>query len=271
MTKNPRIRKWKKTKSFLRKLQTDNLSDLSASFSYYALLSLGPFSVGLVLASTFLPSSQIDGVFVWVEQLFGPSTRSTFEMVWAEAQRPGPRSLAGFLSLVGILLFSAAIFSQLQSSLNRIFRVRRRAIHQWLLKQLLSVALVFGLLIVLLSAAFLTSLSQALPAMSAIEIPRLIPWISLVVVGLGIAVLFRWLPDTHVGWRAALPSAFAVAIGMQIARSLFAFYLSSSTTLSLYGAAASFPIFLVWVYVTSFLFFLGAELAHFLNEKYPSI
>lgn len=260
--KNSRLRR------FYRKLERDRLSDLSAAFSYYALLSLAPFAVGLILASTFLPEEQIESVFVWVGQLLGSGVREAAELVWSQAKRPGPRSLAGSLSLLAILVFSSAIFNQIQGSLNHIFRVKRTAVKQWLLKRLLSIALVFGLLGALLLASIVSSLLSAFENPLGLPIPSLLPWAASLGLCLAIALLYRWLPDVSVRWKAALPAAFLVVFGMSIARYGFAFYLSSSTVLSLYGAAATLPAFLVWVYVSSYLFFLGAELTHYWNEKF---
>jgi membrane protein len=249
------------------KLGDDRLSDLSAAFSYYALLSLAPFSVGLILASTFLPEKMIDGVFVWIDEILGERTRDAFYFVWTEAKRPGPRTLAGFLSLVGVLLFASAVFNQLHRSLNTIFGVKRAPLKMWVRKRLLSMGLSLGAVFIFIVAAVATSFLTALEQFLPVNLPVFVSMLAAIALTLTITLLYRWLPDTSVSWWAAFPSAILVMLGMTASQSFFSWIMSFSTTFSLYGAAAALPLFLVWVYITSYVFFLGAELAFALNKK----
>jgi membrane protein len=79
---------------------------------------------------------------------------------------------------------------------------------------------------------------------------------------LGLAGLFHYVPNTHVRWRHALAGAIFVAVGFEVAKRLLAWYLVQVPTYSVvYGAFATLPIFLVWIYVSWVIVLLGAVIA----------
>jgi membrane protein len=83
-----------------------------------------------------------------------------------------------------------------------------------------------------------------------------------VLLGLGMAALFRYVPNTTVRWNHALSGGFFVAIGFEIAKRGLGWYLRQIPTYSMvYGAFATVPIFLVWIYLGWVIVLLGAVIA----------
>jgi membrane protein len=79
--------------------------------------------------------------------------------------------------------------------------------------------------------------------------------------------LYYYLPNTHVDWRHALTGGVAVALGLELAKNLLAFYLAQMPTYSaIYGAFSAVPILLVWIYVAWVVVLLGAVLTASLPE-----
>ena len=77
----------------------------------------------------------------------------------------------------------------------------------------------------------------------------------------GITALYRFVPNTHVDWRPLLVGSFVTALVLEMARSVLTIYLSSMSTFSMvYGAFATVPILLVWIYTTWVVVLLGAVL-----------
>lgn len=77
----------------------------------------------------------------------------------------------------------------------------------------------------------------------------------------GISALYRFVPNTHVPWRQVLVGSLGTTLVMEIARSLLTWYLARMSTFSLvYGAFATVPILLVWIYMTWSIVLLGAVL-----------
>jgi len=74
--------------------------------------------------------------------------------------------------------------------------------------------------------------------------------------------LFHYVPNTHVQWRHALAGGFFVGIGFELAKRLMALYLVQVPSYAMvYGAFATLPIFLIWIYVSWVIVLLGAVVA----------
>jgi membrane protein len=84
--------------------------------------------------------------------------------------------------------------------------------------------------------------------------------ISLIVIGMLFAAMFKWLPDTEVAWRDALVGGFVTAFMFLLGKFLLGLYLGrQDQDTSAYGPAASLVLILVWVYYSAMIFLLGAE------------
>jgi membrane protein len=78
----------------------------------------------------------------------------------------------------------------------------------------------------------------------------------------GAAALFRFVPNTHVRWAHALAGGLFVALGFEIAKRLLGWYLHQVPSYStIYGAFATVPIFLIWLYLGWVIVLLGAVIA----------
>jgi membrane protein len=86
--------------------------------------------------------------------------------------------------------------------------------------------------------------------------------IQFVILVTSVAGLFHYVPNTHVRWRHALAGGLFVAVGFEFAKRMLAWYVSQVPTYStMYGAFASLPIFLVWIYLGWVIVLLGAVVA----------
>jgi membrane protein len=90
----------------------------------------------------------------------------------------------------------------------------------------------------------------------------LIAVLEFVTIALGMAALFHYVPNTHVRWRHALIGGVFVALGIAGAKRLLALYFSTVPTYNMiYGAFATVPIFLIWIYLSWVIILLGAVIA----------
>jgi predicted PurR-regulated permease PerM len=83
--------------------------------------------------------------------------------------------------------------------------------------------------------------------------------LSFVVIGLMFAVIYRLLPDVRLAWRNVWIGAAVTALLFTLGKSLIGLYLGRSATASVYGAAGSFIVILLWIYYSAQVFFFGAE------------
>jgi membrane protein len=78
----------------------------------------------------------------------------------------------------------------------------------------------------------------------------------------GVAGLYRYVPNTHVGWHHAWAGAVFVAIGFEVAKRVLGWYVARVPTYSVvYGAFATLPILLLWIYLVWVIVLLGAVIA----------
>jgi membrane protein len=82
--------------------------------------------------------------------------------------------------------------------------------------------------------------------------------VSLVLVALLLAMLFRYVPDVEISWGDTVIGALVTAILLTVGKHLIGIYLGRAGVGSAYGAAGSAVVFMVWVYYVSVILFLGA-------------
>jgi membrane protein len=167
-----------------------------------------------------------------------------------------------------IIIGSSAVFTQIQSGLNHIWGVTNphRSLFTILRQRLISFIMVFGVTILLL---FSLILSVSLTAMNtyishfwnigAVDI-FLVHCISSFIIFLLFSMIFKILPDVKIPWKDIWMGALITTVLFQAGKHLLGIYLTTIHIASLYGAAGSLIILLVWVYYTSQIFFIGAEI-----------
>lgn len=173
-------------------------------------------------------------------------------------------SQLGIVGLVALVVSALAMMLTIDRALNAIWRVRRpRPIAQRVLVYWAAVTL--G---PLLAAASVAATSYAVSASRGFvgSMPRglgMLVWTAEFVLHVvAVAALFHFVPNTRVRWRHALAGGLFVAIGMAAAKRLMTFYFSAVPSFSMiYGAFATLPIFLVWIYLGWVIVLLGAVIA----------
>lgn len=257
---------WQVVRGAVRNTLADHVPMQAAALAFYTSLSLGPLLLVLLWALSFLGPGSERVLVREAESLVGPDARALVESV-LESAEDGVRfqGIAGALSLTMLLLGATAVFGQLQATLNRVWEVQ---VHpgagpwRWLRKRILSLGMVGAIAFLLLvSLAASTAVGMVEERLGGAVASRMLSFGStLVVFTLLFASMYKLLPDVHIAWRdvwwgaavtALLFALGKVAIGLYIARKGF------GTT---YGAAGSIVAVLTWVYYSSSLVLLGAEL-----------
>jgi membrane protein len=98
-------------------------------------------------------------------------------------------------------------------------------------------------------------------------------FISLALVALLFALIYKVLPETSLGWRDVIAGAIATAILFNAGKFLISLYLGSSSVTSSFGAAGALALLLLWIYYSSQIFLIGAEFtrawADIIHERGP--
>jgi membrane protein len=260
---------WQFLKEIIKEWQQDNVSQLAAALSYFAVVSLAPLLVlVVVMVGLFYGREAARAeLMMQVESVVGAEVAQFVETVLANASQPELASIAGILSFLILLWGSTNLFSQLQFSLNTIWDVKPKpeaGIWVTVVNRFWAFAMVTGIAVLLLANVILSSVLTALSNATAGWLPQ-VDWlwppinfiISLLIMTILIAAIFKILPEAEIAWRHVWLGAAVTAVLFTIGQFALSFYLSNAG--SAYGAAGSFAVFLIWVYYSAQIFFFGAE------------
>jgi membrane protein len=259
----------------------DNCSRLAAALSYYALLSLAPLLI-LMVALVGLVMNEDEAreqVVTFMASVVGPQGLAAIETM-ATSARTAHGPLGSLIGLSISLFAASTMFVELQASLNTVWEVGPRtgpALRGYMLERFGSFLMVLGVAIML----FVSLISSAVLAIVAEFFESVLPgggvvWqivnfvVSLSLITLMFAVLFKVVPDVELRWSDVSVGAFVTALMFVIGNLLLGFYLRTSGVTSSFGGAGSVVAIIVWVYYSSQLVFLGAEFTQVYTRRYGS-
>jgi membrane protein len=169
---------------------------------------------------------------------------------------------------LGLLVVTAiALMLTIDKTLNAIWRVKKpRPLSQRVLVYWAAITL--GPLLLAGSLAltsYLVSASRGVVAGMPGGVKFLLGFLQFVLFSAGLAAMFRFVPNTQVRWSHALTGGIFVSLALEAAQSLLTLYIKSVPTYStVYGAFATLPILLLWVYIAWLVVLFGAVIAAYL-------
>ena len=266
---------WRVAQLFRRALEAwfaDYAPSMGAAIAYYTLFSVAPLLLIVISVAGLLfdPGNAQNQLVLQLRSLIGDAGADAIRAILvnaADPQKSGAAALIGFLALV---FGATSVVSELQSSLDRIWRVAPtpRVVHWWAFvrARLLSMSLILGIGFLLMVSL---ALSTALSALSTWWQPLFGSWylpltvinfaVSFAVVTFLFAMIYKVLPRVRVSWRDVTTGAVVTALLFEIGKQLIGYYLGRSGITSVFGAAGSLAVLLLWVYYSAQVFLLGAE------------
>jgi membrane protein len=258
----------------------DDAPRLGAALSYYTIFSLAPvLIVSVAVAGLVFGSEAATGRIV--EQLGGLMGRQGAEVIETLIERASLNRngswVATAVGVVTVLFGASGAFGELKNALNRIWEIEPPKGEGWLRIvrtriASFSMVLVIGflLLVSLVISAALSALDE-LAGTAADQLQPLFAVLNLLisygVVTVLFALMFRVLPDRKLPWRDIWPGAAAAALLFVVGKTAIGLYLGNTAVASVYGAASSLVVLLVWVYYSAQILFLGAELTQALGKR----
>jgi membrane protein len=266
----------------LAEWQKDDALTLGAALAYYTVFSLAPLLVLVIaIAGLVFGRAAAEGTLVThIQDAMGPAGAKMIEDMISRASKPASGIAATVVSLVTMGFGASSVFAQLQSSLNKIWEVqaqRRGGIRGQVNKHVTSATMVFGIgLLLLLSLAASAALglvhqmiAERFPVLSVV-LPLANLALSFAVVTSFFAMIFKLLPDVRIEWRDVILGAVVTAFLFAVGRSLIGLYLGRAGITSVYGAAGSLVLVLLWIYYSAQLLFLGAEFTEVYSRRFGS-
>ena len=250
----------------VREMSDDDATHMAAGVAYYAVFSLFPLFIGLIAIFNLMPSSEV-----------GEAQLTDFLSDYL----PGSEGLLvrnievggalGVFAIFGLLWSGSAIFGAVTKVVNRAWDVHKdRPLFVSKPRQLI-MALTVGIMFAtsLAAAAFV----RAAEGYAGSDLPTpdflielggrvFLQTASFVLTLTTFLLIYKLLPNTKTYWRYVWPGAMVAAVLFEIGKAVFLFYLERFANFeNVYGSLGDVVILLLWVYVSSLILILGAELS----------
>jgi membrane protein len=260
---------WKNTALTLReRFKEDHLGLTASSLTFTTIISIVPlFTVALAIFSVFPMFAKMQ---TGLQQLLVDSLipdNIARQVLSYLGQFASKASKIGWVGAAAFLVSALMLILTIDGKLNDIWRVRktrhlaRRVVVYWTL-------LTLGPLLLGLSLSFssyVLSASKGWVSVLPGGVKVLLDVLQFAVLSISMAAIYRFVPNTQVRWPHALLGGVFVATGIELAKRVLAWYLTQVPTISaVYGAFATVPILLIWIYVAWVIVLLGAVVAAYL-------
>ena len=279
-------RLWEPVAETFSDFSSDRCPRLAAALSYYTIFSLAPtLIIVIAVAGLVWGREAVQGeLMTQFAGMVGEEGGKQIETMVVNASRqPRTGTIALILGIVTLLFGALGVFTQLKGALNTVWEVQLKSPGGWrgiwlmIRTYLLSFAMLLVIAFLLLASLVVsTALSAAGKWMSGmLPLPEgamyaLNMVISFAVVALLFAAIFKILPDVKMSWRDVWVGALVTAALFTAGKFALGMYLGRSAAVSMYGAAGSGIIILLWVYYASMIFLLGAEFTQVYSRRWGS-
>ncbi|MCL9683864.1 YihY/virulence factor BrkB family protein [Legionella maioricensis] len=263
---------WQFVKKLFFSWSQDRISSQAAALAYYTVFSLMPILLICIsiVGILFGEDAARGEIVAQISRLIDKETALQIQEIILSANKPTTAFYARIVSLVVLLVSASGVFSEIQQGLNNIWGVRTRSDLGWLVKIrsrffpfIMVLGVAFLLLVSLILNTSLALLSNYLNRFMGtnIFIDLIISHlISFFIITLLFAMTFKILPDVELSWRDVWLGALITSLLFSMGKILLGFYLNKFHIASVFGAAGSLIIILVWVFYSSQIFFIGAEI-----------
>ncbi|VTU38274.1 YihY/virulence factor BrkB family protein [Variovorax sp. RA8] len=250
----------------------DYAPSMGAAISYYTIFSLTPLLVIVIaIAGALFGREAAQGRIVeQISGLVGREGATAVEAMLRSVSEPDKGLIAGLISAVVLLVGATTVFAELQSALDRIWHVpeREKPSGLWavLRARLLSFGLILGLAFLLMVSlvvsaglsAFGNWFGGLLPGWEVL-LHALNMLISLGIVTLLFAMIYKLMPTARIAWRDVWIGALVTAVLFELGKLGIGLYLGKSGVNESFAAAGSLVLLVAWVYYAVQIFLLGAE------------
>lgn len=266
-------------KRSIRKFNEDDPVRMASSTAFFTMFAVAPIiiiiisAVGLVMEEATIRNKAYEELQALVGQQGTEYIKSLVSNF-----RGTERNIIG--TIIGVVIFfiaSTTFFIVVQKTLNHIWRIKAKPSHDFL-KTLKDRVMSFGLIIslgfILLVSLFIETglsvlndfLTRNLPDFTVVIMTIANYLLSFGIITLIFAMIYKFLPDANIKWRVVWTGALITAVLFTAGKFLIGFLLGNSNVGVMYGAAGSLVVILLWVFYSSMIFYLGAEI----TQQYAS-
>lgn len=252
----------------------------SAALAYYTIFSIAPMLIIVIsLVGFFYKDKAVQQELIdQISSLVGSDAASQVERM-LEAVTVDTSNTFLVVFGIGFLLYgSTRAFVQIQDTINHIWGIRTKpkyGILKAFLDRLLSFSLLVTMSFFLVVSLFVNTIinvfqkeiAQWFPNLSIDFMQYVNTGISFTVITLIFIIIFKVLPDAKVHWKDVITGSVLTAILFMLGNLAIGVYLGQSNIASVYGAAGSLIIIMIWVYYSATILYFGAEFTQVFAEK----
>ena len=241
-----------------------------AAIAFYTVTSIGPvlFIVVAIAGLVFGEDAARGAISDQLGGLMGQQGSDLLQTVIQSASQRSSGLIAAAVGIGTLVITASGIFTEMQQTLNVIWRAEPRGttMSRLIRARAVSLGLVgalgFLLLVSLVISTLLSALSDYINAYlpsGHLILQTLTFLISFSLITLLFGAIYKVLPDRNIEWHDVLIGAFVTAFLFTVGKLLISFYIGSTAIASSYGAAGSLIVVLLWIYYSTQIFLLGAE------------
>ncbi len=257
----------------VRQYRTDDPVRLAGTTAYFAIFAMAPIVIIIISLTGIIMGKQEISTRIYneLQSLIGSRGTDYIRSLVQNYNSQEKNLIGTILGVVVFLITSTTFFTVLQNSINYVWRVKAKPRHN-ILKALKDRLLSFGLILSMGFILLITMVIEAAVSFLQDKIDEILPGAEVVLINLTnivltvailtliFALIFRFLPDAIVKWKVTWIGAFVTALLFEGGRALIGLFLGNTNIGLMYGAAGSLVIILLWVFYSSLIFFFGAEI-----------
>ena len=263
---------WTLLKRTYHEFEDDNAIKLSASLSYYTIFSLPPLLIIILsIFSFFFGREAVTGRFFGqINGMVGNQAAIQIQETIKNIELSDSNTFAAIFGGIMLLIGASGVFAEIQSSINFIWGLKakpNKGIMKFIKNRLMSFSMIASVGFLLMVSLMVNTVMDVINTRLLLYFPNTTVYIfyifNIIILFLTttilFAIIFKTLPDGDIDWRDALIGSSFTSFFFMIGKFGIGFYLGSSTVATVYGAAGSVVIILIWVYYSAIILYFGAE------------
>ena len=250
----------------------DNAIKLSASLSYYTIFSLPPLLINAIyFFGLFFGEEAVSGEIFWqINGWVGKQTAIDIQEIIKHVKLSQNNNFAAIVGVTVFIIGASGVFHEMQSSIDFILGLKakpKNGFLGFLQKRLLSFSMIGSFIFLLLVCLIINTivdiinknLISLLPKIKGLFYSVNMSIVFIVILFL-FAIIFKLLPDAKIKWKYTMAGASCSTFLFMIGKFAISAYIGISDIASIYGAAGSVIIILIWVYYSAIILYFGAEI-----------
>lgn len=272
---------WEMLKATVLSFIDDEALSRGAAIAFYTATSIAPVLLIVVAIAglVFGQDAAQNSISSELGGLMGQQTAVVLQATVASAANKSSGLLATIIGIATLIATASGVFGEMQAALNSIWKAKPRdtTMSRLIRARVTSLGLVgalgFLLIVSLAVSTALTAFSNYLDTVfptGKLILPALNFVVSLALLAVLFAAIYKVLPDRQLQWRDVITGAAVTSVLFTIGKSLIGWYIGSSAVASSYGAAGGLIVLLLWVYYSAQTFLLGAEFTKVYANRHGS-